>query len=58
MSLPLNHASERAKLIAQQLFAEYPNASPELIRAAATTAERFEPRDTPNVIQIATWRDK
>lgn len=57
MSLPLNHQSERARLIARQLAQQYPSASPELVRAAADTVAREMPRPS-NVIQIATWRDK
>lgn len=43
MALPLNHAAEQSRLIAQQLYADiaaglqsdHPNASPELVRYAA-----------------------
>lgn len=56
MSLPLNHQSERARLIARQLAQQYPSASPRLIDAAADAAVHFEPRNMFDVTQIATWR--
>jgi hypothetical protein len=45
MTLPLNHGRERARLAAEQLAAEYPHASPALIRmtAEARMAERKPP---------------
>jgi len=53
MSLPLNHALDLSKLIAQQLFQQYPSASGDLVRVAAKlkaiAAERVS-----NVIRFPT----
>lgn len=44
MSKPIGHTEEYVRLVIDQLEAEFPNASPEIIRAAAKCKVEFYPR--------------